>query len=1175
MSPFIRTSLGIATTVAVALAMSGPRARAAQQPPAVRTIDYNWDVKPILSDNCFRCHGPDEKARRAGLRLDSAEGAYAALSARASDHGVARHAIVPGDPDHSEVIVRITADAAAVRMPPASSNKTLTADQVATLRQWIAQGAKYKPHWAYITPTRPVVPPVAGNAAINEIDHFVIDRLRREGLQPSPEADRETLINRVTLTLTGLPPTLAEVDAFVNDKSPRAYEKVVDRLLASPQYGEHMGENWLNAARYSESDGFLDDLHDRLFWPYRDWVIKAFNTNLPYDQFGTWQIAGDLLPSHTKEQTLATAFLRVGKRTSENGAIDEEYRVEYMVDRTNTIGTAFLGLTVGCARCHDHKYDPISQKDFYSLGAFFNNTDEPGYYTPGNTGVTAGPTLNWTDAATDARLAAADAAIRTAQSTYEAARSAARRAVDAKAAALAASPQQVASQVDASLAESLVAYYPFETTAPIPDDSLPKTRERNRRPAPPPLAPATTTRNPFAALPAAAQQAAAQAPAGEQQAAAQRALGIRLPADLVRDSLVWSPSATQGAGPAVLEAPVLRDGVSGKAFVFDDTNRGFFAPGVGDFDRTHPFSLDLWIRAAKVYDDSMILNNRENDFFGNAGYQLNLEKNHLRFDLMHSRAGNRIVVLTKETVPVDAWTHLTVTYDGGSKANGVSLYIDGVRATADVISDNLTRSSLPNGGGTLGDEYLGLQFGKRFRMTALVGGAMDEVRVFTRALTPIEIERLQAMVTGAAPGVPREAGPAGTRERRPANTAADSRASALETRLADLLVARDAAVQAAEAKLIAAREAQNQIISRVPEVMVMGDAATPRPAYVLLRGQYTDHGDQVTPRGLSQVFAWNDAWPQNRLGLARWVFDPNNPLTARVFVNRLWQLQFGRGLVETAEDFGSQGQIPSHPELLDWLAVTFRDSGWDIKKLQKTIVMSATYRQRSTVSDELLKKDPRNVLLARFSRVRMPAELVRDNALAASGLLVRTVGGPSAYPYQPDGIWDGLAGYTYPAADRIPADDHHRRTMYSFIKRNAPHPELATFDMPDRGSSTVRRQTSNTPLQALVLLDDPQFLEAYRVLAQNVMRHSPDRDTQITEMFRLATRRRPMPSEMAPMRPYYDAQIRRYSNDVAAATRLVRAGVSPVDTTLDVAHLAALMNLTAVVMNTPDAYSIH
>jgi len=1162
------------------------RARAAQAPSvgagAERRVDYNWDVRPILSENCFRCHGQDEKSRMAGLRLDVPEMAYAELKS-----GKGKHAITPGNAGESEMIRRVSAENAAVRMPPRSSNKVLTPEQVDILKTWIGQGAVYKPHWAFITPEAQHPPPVPSTArVVNEIDRFILNRLEREGLHFSPEADKETLINRVTLTLTGLPPTLTEVDAFLKDSSRSAYEKVVDRLLASPAYGEHMAAYWMNIARYSESDGFLDDYHDRLFWPYRDWVISAFNRNMPFDQFSTWQLAGDLMPGRTKEQTLATAFLRVGKRTTENGALDEEYRVEYAVDRANTVGIGFLGMTVGCARCHDHKYDPISQKDFYSLTGFFNSTDEPGFYAPGSTGITAGPTLSWTDAATEARLAQAAVRIREQERLYESTRATATRDAGAKAELLLNAPTALTDSIQKALARGLVAHYAFEETAPIPDDKLPKSLPRDRRPAPPPLAPLTNARNPFAARPPAAGAQGAPsgsqeppaapavegAPAGrqggagrqtgrganpnaqpltaEQQLAAVRAGGRGLPSDLIRDALVWSPSSVPGVGPAVLEAPLLRPGVKGSAFYFDDTNRGFLATDVGLFERTQPFSLDLWVLAAQVYDDSMILNHRENDNSGNAGYQLDLEKNRLRLDLMHSRAGNRIRVITRQALPVKTWTHVTATYDGSSQAKGVVLYVDGVAAEVEIVSDNLNRTIIPNGGGTLGDEHMGLSFGKRFRMTALKDGAIDELRVFKTALTPLEVRYLQADV-------------------RPQSSSAPARDEVIE-----LLIANDAGVVAAAAKLAEAREAQNQIISRVPEVLVMGDTLTPRPTYLLLRGQYTDHGEQVQPRGLSQIFPWSASLPENRLGLAQWLFDPKNPLTARVLVNRLWQQDLGRGLVETSEDFGSQGAIPSHPELLDWLAVTFRDSGWDVKRMQKMIVMSATYRQSSVATEELLKKDPRNFLLARATRVRMPAEMVRDNALAASGLLVNRVGGPSTYPYQPDTIWDGLAFYAYPAADTIPADDHHRRSLYSFIKRNAPHPEMATFDFSDRGATTVRRQTSNTPLQALVLLDDPQYLEAYRMLATRVLKSGGDTDGRITMVFRLATRRRPRPDELAPMRAYYEAQMRRYSRDAEAAAALVKVGVTPVDDTVDKGQLAALMNLTAAVMNTPDAYSL-
>ena len=933
-------------------------------------------------------------------------------------------------------------------------------------------------------------------------------------------------------------------------------------------------------SRYSESDGFLDDYHDRLLWPYRDWVIAAFNQNMPFNQFGTWQIAGDLLPSRTpqqkKEQTLATAFLRVGKRTTENGAIDEEYRVEYAVDRTNTIGTAFLGLTVGCARCHDHKYDPISHKDFYSLSGFFNSTDEPGFYAPGRTGIMAGPTLPWTDAAADAKIQAAEARVSEQVKAYTAAMAAAARDAAPKAASLAANPADAAAAVRQSLQRALVAHYPFEETGPVPDDRLPRSKPGNRRPAPPPLAPETVSfagfggpppgQTPTPTPPAAPPTAPAARPlvpqgdprstvpergnlTGEELQQVVRRVRT-LPADLVRDSLRFSPSATPGAGPALTEAPILKEGVKGTAFYFDDNNRGILGDGVGDYERTQPFSIDLWVRPNQIYEDATVFNHREDNNTGNAGYQLQLDKNRLQFDLQHSRAGNMIRVVSREALPLQQWSRVTVTYDGSSTAAGVALYLNGARLDTDVVSDNLTRTIRPNGGGLFGGEYLGIMFGRRFRFTPMKDGAIDEFRVFGRALTPIEVAFLDEEVG------------------RPVTQVTDARA------LEAVLVANDPRVVAAAEALTAARGDHNQLVSVVPQVPVMGDTLKPRPTYLLIRGVYTDHGEEVEPKGLERVFPWDPSLPRNRIGLARWLFDPKHPLTSRVFVNRMWQRVFGRGLVETSEDFGAQGAIPSHPELLDWLAVSFVESGWNVKGLMKQLVMSAAFRQSSVIEDELWKKDPRNVLLARFSRVRMPAEMVRDQALAASGLLARQIGGKSAYPYQPESIWDGLVLYAYPAADKLPADSHHRRTLYSFIKRNAPHPALANFDMPERGTSVVRRQTSNTPLQALVLLDDPQYVEAYRALAANVLRAGADADAHVITVFRLATRRRPTGEESARLRKYYDAQLARYAGDAAAASALLRTGVTPVPQGLDEGRLAALTNLTAVVMNTPDAYTL-
>ena len=1136
---FLVTCTGLlAALISVSAQTPAPASTTAAAP---RRVDYNWDVRPILSDNCFRCHGPDEKGRQAGLRLDTAEGAYAALRRPGT------FAIVPGKPADSQMIFRVTHANAAVRMPPQTTNKVLSEQQIEILRTWIEQGAEYKPHWAFLAPQKAAAPQVpAGPSVLNDIDRFVQARLQRDGLTLSPAADKETLINRVTLTLTGLPPTLAEVDAFLKDTSPQAYEKVVDRLLASTAYAEHMSEQWLDVARYADSDGFLDDLHDRLLWPYRDWVIKALNENMPFDQFATWQLAGDLLPNATKEQKLATAFLRLGKRTNENGAIDEEYRVEYAVDRAVTIGTGFLAMTVGCARCHDHKYDPIPTKDFYSLTGFFNSTDESGFYAPGRTGVTPGPTLQWADAATEKKIADAQAEIRRREQAYERAREQAGRDAAAKADALVASHADANQAIQRSLERSLVAYYPFDDTAPIPDDQLPTPLPQARL-SPPPLAPlsfqepCTSNNGPLVSDEECRRRFSEAAAAAAAEGRAPRAL----PGGLVREDLAISPSAGGGAPPAVVAQADLREGIRGKALYFADQEVAILGKGVGYYERTQPFSIDLWVKAAQVYEDVVILHHRETENAGNAGYQLQLEKNHLRWEMMHARAGNGISLLSKQPIPVNEWTHITLTYDGSSRAAGTALYLNGARAETEVTRDNLTRTIIPNGNANQADQALGLAFGRRLRAQPMKGGAIDEVRVFRSALTPVEVQHLHT-----------------------------ANATATRPQMAEVLVAGDPRVEQALTALTSARNVENDLVSVLPQVMIMGDTPTPRPTYVLVRGNYEDHGEQVPPRGLNQVLPWDAAWPENRVGLAKWLFDARNPLTARVFVNRTWQMHFGRGLVETSEDFGSQGSIPTHPELLDSLAVSFRESGWDIKKLHKQIVMSGTYRQQSDATADALQKDPTNLLLARYTRLRMPAEMVRDQALAASGLLVKRVGGPSVYPYQPSNMWDGFNVYAYPDAAAVPADEHHRRSMYSFVKRNAPHPNMATFDLPDRGGSTARRRTSNSPLQALVLLDDPQFLEAYRALAAKVLATETSADARLTTIVRLATRRHPRADEMATLRDYYAAQVKRFSGDHGAASALVKTGVTPVPAGVDVVQLAALTNVVTVVMNTPDAYTL-
>jgi hypothetical protein len=1102
-------------------------------------ISYNWDVAPILSDNCFRCHGPDAKARKVSLRLDLPETAYGELP-----ENKGKYAIVPGKPSASELVRRITSKDPKVRMPPAETHKMLTDAQIALLTAWIERGAQYRPHWAFIAPTKSKVPAAPDGArVVNEIDNFVLARQRVKSLSSSPEADRETLINRASLTLTGLPPTLRQIDDFIADASPNAYEKVVDRLLASPAYGENMAVGWLNVARWAESDGFLDDHHDRTLWPWRDWVIKAFNDNLPYDRFGTEQLAGDLLPSRTKDQILATAFLRVGHRTTENGAIDEEYKIEYSVDRANTVGLAFLGLTVGCARCHDHKYDPIKQKDYYSLTGFFNSTDEPGFYPPGHSGIQAGPTLPWPDAATRERIAAAENVLSTQNAAYHGIKQKAEEALAEEAKALLAAPAELASRVRKSVEDATVAYYPFETTEPIPDSRLP---EILRKPESPPKELVTVDRAKIVRN----LGTVVGAKPGEKPATRQPQV---IPTNYVRDQMVYMPSGLPGGAPAIVQAPELRDGVKGKGLFFTEENKGTLAKDVGYYDRTQNFSIDFWFYVGDRYPDMVpIINHRDEDNSGGAGYRIELEDQRVHFYMAHSRPFNMISLVAKDPLPLKQWTHITMSYDGSSRASGVQFYFDGVSAAMEVTHDNLTQSILPHNYATTFDNFLGIEFGSRFREKAPVGSGLDEVRVFNRALTPIAVAYLHAGVKAlsGSPTVSEEA---------------------VRAFLADGMPE----VVAAKHALIAAREAQNKLVSLVPQVLVMGDSPVPRPTYRLERGLYSERREQVPVKALDSVLPWDDALPGNRIGLAKWLFDRRNPLTARVFVNRVWQSHFGQGLVETAEDFGVQGSIPSNPELLDWLAVHFEESGWDIKLLNKLMVMSATYRQSSNAAPEIIEKDPRNISLTRGLRQRMPAEMVRDNALAAAGLLVPAVGGPSAHPYQPENIWNPLNSfYEYPESTDVPPDEHHRRSLYTFIKRSAPHPGMQIFDFPDRATSSARRRVSNTPLQALELMNDPQFVEAYRVLASHALEQNADTDAAITTIFRLARRQRPTSEQLTLLKAYYDGELAHFRADPAGAHSLLKVGVTPVKEGDDPIRLAALTNVTAVIMNSPDAYSL-
>lgn len=1013
------------------------------------TVDYNFHIKPILSDRCYACHGPDDNARQAGLRL------FLETGAKTDRLETGGHAIVPGSLRRSTLYQRIMDDDPDVIMPPPESNLMLTEREKALIARWIEQGAKWKPHWSFIPVTAPEAPEVqAASWPRNAVDNFVLARLEREGLGPSPEASPEALLRRVAFDLTGLPPTLEEIDSFLADNSATAYESVVDRLLASNAYGEHMASEWMDVSRYADTHGYQAD-RERRMWPWRDWVIKAFNDNIGYDDFVTWQLAGDLLPNATREQHLATAFNRNHRQTEEGGSIEEEFRVEYVADRTNTTATAFLGLTMECARCHDHKYDPISQREYYQFFSFFQNIDE------------SGQTSHFTDAVPVPALP-----LPKEQTEQE----------------LEALKDQIAAQESVLQATAQAARNDFETWKPAP----------------------VRTALPVRGL-----------------VAAYDFEDVR--ADVLENR---APSGPEGA---TQYDPVVVPGHTGNALAFDGENGAFFED-VGVFTRADPFTLSLWIRAA-AYEEWNVLAHRTQAALdaGSRGYELSIQDGHLVAGLTHMWPENAVRVVTEHRVPLDEWVHVAMTYDGSSRARGVHVYMNGEEASVDVVRDNLTRNI------TYERVDVHLTLGYRFRDTGFKDGLVDAFRVYDRALTPLEIAQLAG------------------RDSTPDDDAL----------FAYYLSQHHTATREASEALRKLRLRQNELVSSTPEIMVMREMEIPRQGAMLERGRYDRKGAAVSPGAPESILPFSDTLPRNRLGLAGWLLDSRNPLTARVAVNRFWQRLFGTGIVATAEDFGSQGALPSHPELLDYLAHTFVASGWDIKAVQRLLVTSATYRQVSEASPLLVERDPDNRLLARGPRLRLTAEMVRDAALAASGLLVEKVGGPSVRPYQPSGLWEEKSGLQYV---RGTGEDLYRRSLYTFFKRTSPPPSMIVFDMPMRSQCTMRRQRTTTPMQALVLLNDPQFVEAARHIGGRMLTEGgASLDSRIDYAFRLLTGRRPDKEEREVLTTLYDEQRLLFAEDHAAARRLLETGESSRYTSLDAIDLAASTVVASALLNFDEA----
>jgi hypothetical protein len=1071
---------GLATVVGVVaslLALTGDASFviAAEPAPArPRKVDFLREIRPILSNHCWSCHRPDESTRKAGLRLDTLESAHAVLESGAK-------AIVPGKPDESELIERIHTTDVTALMPPPASKKPLTPDQKQLLKVWIEQGADFARHWAFVPVRRPPLPNVAKTDwPQNPIDDFILSRLESEGLSPSPEANRETLLRRVTLDLTGLPPTITELDTFLADRSPNAFEKVVDRLLASPRFGEKFAMQWLDAARYADTNGYNND-EERSLWPWRDWVIRAFNENKPYDQFVIEQLAGDLLPETTHEQLVATGFNRNHVLTTEGGIIDEEYRVEYVADRVHTTATVLMGLSMQCARCHDHKYDPLSQRDYYQFFSFFNNVaDKTVNY---NQGDAAEPFLKAPTADQQLELANLNQERQTAEMWIANRKTA----------------------VDADIAR-------WEQSLPAEQK-----RELSRT--------SETLRVPFDQT--AGDHVSVVANQREQEADAGKVQG---PAN-------WKP------------------GKFGNALAFE--GQTFVELGErGGFERNDAVSISAWVFPTGT--EAVAILSKMDDDRDFRGFDVLLEGAKPVVHMIHHWPDNGLKVLSKQPLPLNTWHQVLVTYDGSSKAAGVSIYIDGQSQEIEIANDKLVDSIKTEQPLRIGRRSTGISF----------RGLIDEVRFFSGRLSAEDARRLAAGTDPSRLGEILEL---------PANSRTAEQQDALRRYY---LEAVDSEFRKWTAEVTELSRRIQELDKSVPRTMVMAEIPTPRQAHILIRGQYDKPGEGVESAVPAVLAEFPAGAPRNRLGLARWLLQPSHPLASRVAVNRFWSTFFGAGLVETVEDFGIQGDVPSHPELLDWLAAEFMSvSGagddphsWNVKALLRMIVTSATYRQSADASPQLTERDPKNRLLARGPRFRLPAESVRDGALAISGLLQDRLGGPSVKPYQPAGLWEEVSverRYKY-----VPDKNEglYRRSMYTFWKRTCPPPGMTAFDAPDRETCLVRRARTNTPLQALVLLNDPTYVECSRRFAERVLKEAGASTVdRLNFAFRLGVARSLTQAEVTVLLRLVEETGARFQNDRADAEKLISVGESKRDPSLDAVSLATWTTICSIVLNLDEA----
>jgi hypothetical protein len=1047
-------------------AMNGVRVAQADDSP----VNFDRDIRPILSNNCFKCHGPDEAKRQAGLRLDTMEGERTQLKS-------GQRAVVPGKTGESALVARITAVDPGERMPPPSTGKVLSVEQIALLKRWIDEGAEWRPHWSFERVNRPQPPSVKDEAWVrNPIDRFVLSRLERDGKHPSPTADGTTLMRRLTYDLTGLPPTPAQVNAFLDDTAAlgdKAYDKLITRLLESPRFGEHMARYWLDAVRYGDSHGLHFD-NERSLWPYRDWVIAAFNRNLPFDQFTIEQVAGDLLPNPTRDQLIATGFNRCNVSTNEGGSIDEEVLVRYAVDRTEAVSTVFLGLTLGCAVCHDHKFDPITQKEFYQLYAFFN--------------------------------------------------SAADKAMD-----------------DNSLLPPPIMKLPTpqqESQLKVLDEQLALGRSNIREK----LARVSYEEPVIAGDPVAVAGGAQSGPGGSAQVQAQAEpaefvwIDDELPRGAKSQGDAWK-FVGRANGPVFSgDRASTRTAEGLSQHVFVDANPGL---RVGDGDKLFTY---VYLDPANPPKTIML---QFND--GTWEHRAFWGEDLIPFGSGNTPGHRRIGELPE----AGRWTRLEV----------------------EAATVGLASGSVLNGwaftqyGGTTWWDKAGI-------VTRTLQG---ELRFESLAAWEA-YERDQKKSTLPKPLLD-------AIKADPASRSDEQRRQMRDYFLENIYPTTKPLFEPLKAQIALLTKERAALDATIPSTMVMADMPQARETFLLVRGAYNRKGEKVTAAVPAVLPALPQAAPPNRLGLSRWLVDPSNPLTARVNVNRFWQQFFGQGIVKTANDFGTQGEWPTHPALLDWLAAEFmspsvqglpRDGSsasaqsWDVKHLVRLIVTSNTYRQSSRVTAEHLKYDPENALLARGPRFRMDAEVVRDTALAASGLLVETLGGRSVKPYQPPGLWEavGFVGSNTREYKRDTGDALYRRSLYTFWKRTSPPPQLTTFDAPSRETCTVGRPRTNTPLQALALMNDEQLVEASRHLARRMMTEAgPSPRDRLSHAFRICTARQPAARELDVLTELYQQQLTHYQNDPDAAVKLLSVGESKRDELLDPSEHAASTIMANLLLN--------